>query len=455
VVSSLSLWIGGKEEKAYLTTKEKADSAYTQIVGVEKRDPSVIHWQEGNTVSVRVFPCNPDEDRKFKIGVSSPLRKVGEELIYENIYFDGPAGKHASETVQFTFSQRPEGLELPADWEEATDGVYQVDRSYEPYWELSCKAPPLSVNSFSFDNKSYVLKGYKDQYTNFAPSAIYLDLNSSWTQDEFSALWPKIRSLKVFAFEDKLVQLTEANKDAVFARLSNLNFSLFPVYKIAEADQALLISKSTSTSPNLTDLKDSEFAKRTASYLALNTNKNIRMFAIGDELSPYLKGLKELRVFNYHSGPLSSLLTLIAGRKFIQQQENDATVCVESADFMIVESDGQVKGNAPDHLLRLYAYNNIMKKVAANYFQNDFVQADVIAEAEKANIVTPVSSLIVLETQKDYERFDIDESKNSLKNASMKSSGAVPEPHEWLMILLAGAIMIYLMRKPASTNASS
>ena len=35
VVTPLSLWINGKEEKAYLTTKAKADSAYKTIVGFE------------------------------------------------------------------------------------------------------------------------------------------------------------------------------------------------------------------------------------------------------------------------------------------------------------------------------------------------------------------------------------------------------------------------------------
>lgn len=451
VVSSLSLWIEGKEEKAYLTTKSKADSAYKQIVGVENRDPSVIHWQEGNTVSLRVFPCTDKEDRKFKIGVSSPLRKSGERLFYENIYFDGPNAEKAFETLQFTFSKRPEELKLPSDWEETSDGVYQVDRKYQPYWELSCKAPQLSGNTFSFDNHSYHLTNYAASYAPFVAESIYLDLNSSWSEKEFDSLWARIKTMQVFVFEDKLVQLTEANKDAVFERMNKLNFSLFPVYKITRPEDALIISKSTGASPNFSDLKDSEFAKRTVAYLS--TQRNIRLYSIESPLSPYLKALKELRVFNYQSGSISSLLALLDGKKFIQQQENAATVHLDNAGVLVVESAAEGKGDAPDHLLRLFAYNNIMKKVAANYFQNDFIHPDVLAEAEKANIVTPVSSLIVLETQKDYERFNIEESKNSLKNASMKSSGAVPEPHEWLMIILTAAIVIYLIRKPAITNS--
>jgi XrtN system VIT domain protein len=451
VVSSLSLWIEGKEEKAYLTTKAKADSAYKQIVGVENRDPSVIHWQEGNTVSVRVFPCTAEEDRKFKIGVTSPLRKTNGELVYDNIYFDGPTGKEASETVQFTFSQKPEGLTLPNDWTEISEGIYQVNRSYEPYWEARCKAPQLSKNSFSFDNKTYQLKDYAVKYTNFDAESIYLDLNSSWSEEEFSILWNKIKAKKIFAFEDKMVQLNEANKDAVFARMNKLNFSLFSIYKIQQPQDALIISKSTETSPNFSDLKDSEFAERTLQYLS--ANKNIRFYTIENELSPYLKALKEMRVFNYHSGSISSLLSLINDKKFIEQPEDTATVHVNNSDLLIVESASSGKGTAPDHLLRLFAYNNIMKKVASNCFLNDFIQPDVLAEAEKANIVTPVSSLIVLETQKDYERFNIEQSKNSLKNASMKSSGAVPEPHEWMMIIFTAGIVIYLIRKPTKTSS--
>jgi XrtN system VIT domain protein len=88
-----------------------------------------------------------------------------------------------------------------------------------------------------------------------------------------------------------------------------------------------------------------------------------------------------------------------------------------------------------------------MRKVNTSYLADDFITADVIAEAEKAYVVSPVSSLIVLETQKDYDRFDIKESKDSLKNASHNSSGAVPEPHEWMLIILTMLVVSYFMCK--------
>ncbi|RYZ33541.1 MAG: XrtN system VIT domain-containing protein, partial [Sphingobacteriales bacterium] len=99
VVSSLSLWINGVESKGILTTKGKADSAYKSIVGIERRDPSVVHWQEGNKVSVRVFPVPQSGNRIFKIGITAPMVVHDDQLEYRNISFDGPWTNDAKELV--------------------------------------------------------------------------------------------------------------------------------------------------------------------------------------------------------------------------------------------------------------------------------------------------------------------------------------------------------------------
>ncbi|MCF0073525.1 hypothetical protein LZD49_23805 [Dyadobacter sp. CY261] len=72
----------------------------------------------------------------------------------------------------------------------------------------------------------------------------------------------------------------------------------------------------------------------------------------------------------------------------------------------------------------------------------------LVGEAEAAHIVTPVSSMVVLESQRDYDRFDIRKSKNSLDNATLKRFGAVPEPHEWILIgLFVLIISIFTIRR--------
>ena len=99
-------------------------------------------------------------------------------------------------------------------------------------------------------------------------------------------------------------------------------------------------------------------------------------------------------------------------------------------------------------MLRLFAYNHLLQQIGPRYFCKDFLEEELIAEASEANIVSPVSSLIVLERQSDYERFDIQKSKDSLGNASMNGSGSVPEPEEWALIILAILIISAITLKP-------
>lgn len=450
VVSSLSLWINGHEEKSRLTTKAKADSAYHEIVGVEQRDPSVVHWQEGNTVSVRVFPCTTKENRKFKIGITSPLSKQGDRLVYENAFFDGPDANSALETMQITSSGNAPDLQVPAIFKQITPGVYRADRTYEPDWNISCKTPALAAAAFSFAGTTYQVKNYDEKYEPFTPGKIYLDLNKSWTKAEFDEVWSKLSNKPVYVFADKKILLSKDNREEIFELMTQQNFSMFPVYEIAEPEKALIISKSTTNAPNLNDLDESEFAKELTDYLKVP--RQIRFYNIGYELSPYLKALKELRVLNYTSGSTTELGAILNRNQFVQYRENDQTVVIENARLMIEKTIGSPTQNAPDHLLRLFAYNDIMKKVGPDFFKKDYIRPDIIAEAEQAYIVSPVSSAIVLETQRDYERFGIDENKDGLKNASMKSSGAVPEPHEWVLLLMALSVAGYLFYYKKNAN---
>jgi XrtN system VIT domain protein len=445
VVSSLSLWIDGKEQKSRLTTKAKADSAYHQIVGIEQHDPSVIHWQEGNTVTARIFPCTPEEYRKFRVGITSPLHKQGDMLTYESSYFDGPSPEGATEAIEVSFSKNPEGLNMP-NFDEISNGVYTADRPYQPDEQITFKASPLASTAFAFAGKGYQLKDYQPQTTSFSPEAIYLDLNDSWTARELDELWPAIKTKKVFYYDGKLETLTEENRNNALNRMSKLNFSMFPVNEIKHPETSLLITKCAETSPNLHDLDESEFGKALTNYLP--AAKPLQLFNIGTNLTPYLKALKEMRVFTYNEGDMAMLQRRLAKNEFIRSQEDSTHVVLAQSGLVIEQTADTLKmGNAPDHLLRLFAYNDIMKKVGPHYFDKAYVQPDIIDEANQAFIASPVSSLIVLETQKDYERFGIDENKNSLQNASAKSSGAVPEPGEWLLILVVIAVINFLVYK--------
>ncbi|HEX3006459.1 MAG TPA: XrtN system VIT domain-containing protein, partial [Bacteroidales bacterium] len=442
VVTSLSLWINGKEENAILTSKNKADSAYRTVVGYEMRDPSLVRWQEGNTVSVRVFPCTPDEDRKFKIGITSPLSKTNNKLIYHNIWFDGPLSSQADESIKLLFMDNIAQPNLPSGFEKLKSNTCYYEGSYNPDWQFSFDCPTLKENNFSFDGKSYTISDYQKIYGALDATDIYLDINNSWTKDEFSQIVEMCQSKKVFVYADKLIKVNGKNREELFDELHNLNFSVFPFYTIAKPGQSLVITKGTTASPNLSDLKGSEFSGLLYNYLKGGTS--IKLFNLGGELSPYIKTLKELRAFKFDSGNTEYLSKLIKENKFIQSQETKGSIVIDEAAIQISENEGEAPSNAPDHLMRLFAYNHVMYSTGIQYLNSDFYDKTIVDEAYKAYVVSPSTSLVVLETKKDYERFGIQDQGSSLKNASMKSSGAVPEPHEWVLILLLAGFIVFL-----------
>ncbi len=448
VATSLSLWIDGKEEKSRLTTKSKADSAYATIVGVEIRDPAILHWQEGNTITVYVFPCTVDEERMFKIGITTPLKYEDGKLVLQNIYFEGPDASNTLETSVVEFKSTSGFTpEMPSYFEAISPHKFQYTGAYHSYWEAQCTAPPLSDLPFSFNGHSYHVEEGKDQTQKTALHTVYLDLNKSWTQNEFDAVWNTVKDQQVWVFYDQLHRLTESNKDQFFESLHKLNFSLFPFHEVKDAEHSLVISKSTAGSPILKDLTDSEFIGDLKTYLGQRDTR-IKLFSLSNELTPYLKTLKEFQVFHYTHGTPAKLHDLWQQEVFINDTQKQNTVKLTVSNTQIIRETTSSKSEAPDHLLRLFAYTKIMQDCGRNYFTSEpYVENDLIAIANEAYIVSPISSLIVLETKADYERFGIDENGNSLKNASTQSAGAVPEPHEWALIILLSCTLLFLYHR--------
>ncbi len=447
VVTSAALWVNGEERPAYLTTKAKADSAYKTIVGVEVRDPLLIHWQEGNRVTARIFPCTPTEDSQFKIGVTTPLKKQGDRLVYENIDFEGPYWKGAKESINVVTEGPLENISTPYSFK--GDGLnYTYFGRYKSDWYLEFDEVPLAQDYFSFNGKSYQLSPIENKDLPFEAGKVYLNIDRSWDKKTFNALWEAIKDKEVFVFSNnRLASVTESNRKALFRQLRRQRFHLFPFHKIDASDQVLVITKGEKLTPTLSDIKESAF-NQTLSTFFKEKDYPVKVYNMGDGLSPYLKTLKEFRSIQLVNGSLDNLLSHLRSGTFPSHEESDARILNQYAGFQMSETIGTPDNSstAPDHLMRLFIYNKILRKVGKNHFYQKALEEEWIAAAQEAHVLTPVSSLIVLETQKDYDRFDIKKSKNSLQNASIKNSGAVPEPHEWLLIILAifATIILYL-----------
>ncbi|MDX2249216.1 MAG: XrtN system VIT domain-containing protein [Bacteroidia bacterium] len=453
VVSSLSLWINGKEQPSRLTTRSKADSAYQQIVGQERRDPALVHWQEGNRISVTVFPCTPAEDRIFKIGFTAPLSIRGNTLDLKNVYFDGPSTAHTREEIT---------LHIPEDYtsqpalfrgfKEKEKGVFVYKGQYQPDWELRFPAPALSENGFSFNGKSFRMQPLLIRQKTFTPQEIVLDINRYWTPNDLEMTRKLTERFAVYVFTPELTKLTKENFEVVTEELRKNQFTLLPLHKISNTENTLVISRSGNRSPLLNDLKDSPFSNDMSVWLT-GFSGGVKWFHLGTEISPYVRTLKELRVLDFASGSPEKLEDWLGEGVFLSEEETSGQVNIHSAGVSISMDSVAQYSSAPDHLMRLYAYNDLLRSIGRLYFDKEHLEDQWIRQAEEAYIVSPVSSLTVLETQQDYERFDIKENKETLGNASINNDGSVPEPHEWLLIFLTAVVIaVLLLKKKSSVN---
>lgn len=438
VVTSLSLWVNGIEEKAILTSKQKATEAYTTIVGREMRDPSVVHWQEGNTVSVRVFPCTTKEERRFKIGITSPLAVISNRLIFKNVTFRGPNASSAIHASRVRIIGNAQNIKLPNNYKKNLKGEYASEGEYDPGLQIAMDVLPIKANQFSFDGFTYSLSNLEPLRSNTKFTHIYLDLNNSWSGDDVKSMRTLIKDYNVYAhIENAFVLMSTENWEEITNELRQTNFSLFPFHQINDTESSLVITKGKELSPFLRDFKTSAFAEKIGNFFA--SGKKVYVFNLEGGASSYIKSLKELRAFNFAQGNTDMVLNLLKDKTFPMVLESHERIELHESNMVLEKKatiNGNAKSNAPDHLARLFAYNNIMRQVGANFFKDDFINEKLVDEAATAYVVSPVSSLIVLETQQDYDRFGIEDKENSLLNASKDSSGAVPEPHEWALIIV-------------------
>jgi len=247
----------------------------------------------------------------------------------------------------------------------------------------------------------------------------------------------------------QFTDLPKNNFQAYIAPLQRHRFSLFPFHRLPDPAGALVVTKSAETSPMLTDLAGSAFRQKLAERLADPSFPKIRLYDFGGRLSPYLASLRASRAFRYEKGSQEQLRELLNKGIFADDPETPDRVVIHEAKAAIArQADSAAAGTGPDHLMRLFAYNHILQQTGKGLITGSPGQEELVAAAKEAYVVSPISSLVVLETKKDYERFDIKDSGNSLLNAALNDSGSVPEPHEWALIIIAIlSFYLYLNRR--------
>jgi XrtN system VIT domain protein len=409
-----------------------------------------MHWQEGNKITVTVFPCTPEEVRRFKIGLTIPLRSDNEQLVLSNIAFEGPEAMEAEESTRIEIHHIDAAfIEKPPGFKKKSPQVLIKEGGYNNIWEIVIDKPVVNSNAFPFNGRLYKMHPMSKTMKAYNPDNIFLDINNSWTKGEIDKVLKTCKNKNIYVYQEKIIQLTDKNKKSIIKDLRRYRFSIIPMNEIPAKAQTLFITKGIANAPNLKDLKGSKYEKSFQNYL--DAIINLKVYNIGNEVAPYLASLKGFKVIEMHKGNIKNLVELLESKTIPKIDLPIGHIPIHESQVTITLTSPQEVGNnnGPDHLMRLHHYNKIMNQIGPEYFKSsDYPETGELVElAKDAHVLSPVSSMIVLETIKDYERFDIEKSKNSLGNAAMQDSGSIPEPHEWLLIILALGAVIFLKLK--------
>ncbi|MFB9079126.1 XrtN system VIT domain-containing protein [Flavobacterium procerum] len=311
-------------------------------------------------------------------------------------------------------------------------------------WEAELDANPKKANSvFTWKNKSYETKPLIKEKIVFKPSEIILDLTSNWKSSEIEKILNIKNKKYTVVLNGKKQEINPANYSAIFQSFKDLNYSLLPMFDFKE--NTLIITKCGAFSPNFEELEDSNYLKKIKTEVK---SKNIRAINISENTNQFWQTVKEQRYVSYFQTDIDQCVSLIETSRFIKFKTDINSINLETAGISIHESPEikNIEQKGSNHLYRMFCFGKVLNDQVE--IQNDtLAQNQYVELAKDANIVTPISSLIVLETDRDYEENGIEKNINTLGNASINNDGSVPEPHEWAMIIAAALLLLFYYRK--------
>ncbi|HMZ58841.1 MAG TPA: XrtN system VIT domain-containing protein, partial [Leptospiraceae bacterium] len=282
IITSLSLWINGKEEEGRLAFKSQAKKAYETIVGVERRDPSLAEWLEDGRWRLRVFPVEPGNFREVKIGIISPLIEEGSGLRYSPPELAGPpyTAKSWNRKVRFSGGGKPEFLDGKASYTEKENGIYESSSLSLPNQGFTVRKTENPSGKFRFAGFEYTVSGYeKTEYKSDIESIILYPVDSS-EKESFLSLIENLSLLqkdgkKVYLYGSRMLPIADLDEGRKL--LNEIQYRKFPAFPFNEIDSSfgntLIISGKGRYSVPYTELKNSEYYRLTEEFFQTGKNR--------------------------------------------------------------------------------------------------------------------------------------------------------------------------------------
>jgi len=452
-ISRLTLWIDGEEREAAFAGRAKANRAYQDVAIVRRRDPALVTTQGEDKVLLRCFPVPAGGEMKVRIGITAPLAFSEEGADLAQLELPYLLARNFQEGAeQGLWIESPRALNDP-------DGALRVDDAQEGQITLRGGLDVDDPHSIECHQQATGASCWVQDY---------VDEESFVVQEVVhEAVTPPTRVVVVVDCSASMRGRRDTLEQILRAFDGSLQLAVF----ITEEGPAPV---SLERDAALEALDDHEFvgginnvpALEAAWDLAYETPGSVVLWLRGAQ-APQLGGIDGFlqRYERGVDGPPILGLPLVRGEhrtaaQMSQELEIDYRGLspedpVEFASHMHEPRDRQVRrfrtvSAAPadarecsSQLVRLWAHDQVLSR---GLQASEAMQA----LASTYRLVTPLSGAVVLETERQYKRNDLD------PTASPRSVPSIPEPGEWALIFLAlGLLWWFGMRsKPAARHVA-
>lgn len=443
VVSRLTLWVNGEPQEAAFSSTAKVAEAYKSIAVVRRQDPVLVRWVASDRILVQCFPVPVGGDMKIRVGITAPLDKA------QRLYVP----RIIEQNFQ-TLERVQTALWVQGDVPLTMDGISGKGESGK-WRELHGKLPTKSMSEGHHYVQSLGKPNHAPVWTHdpFAPqdqqtlirtivpspggaidseTIVMVVDGSEGNQAWQDSLLQGVRALEeqghsvhlVVAGNDEVKSGIEALESCKFIGGQDNLSALVLAAEIAQAEQADYVIWCHGIQPVVIGEVDSllQFIER-----GLRQPKFITADLAGganrllEELSKELAVSDQIR-------PSSPALLADALCSLFEPETH--TVSWQLLPASAPAPSGQ---KVWDQLARWHTWSKLQKT------NPDPMLCDKMA---KYQLVTPVSGAVVLESQEQYQEFDL----SQVDPDTVPEIPNTPEPSSLLLILL-GATATLMQRR--------
>ena len=458
VVTRLTLWIAGEEREAAFGSRGVVRQAYERVVQA-RRDPVLVTTSGPDRVMLQCFPVPPRGTMKTKVGITTALHLASLErgalslphFVERNFAVrDNPLHAVWAESTHPLRVPGPDvRLEPAPGGRYAARGTLRDDQLAGLQGRLEAERPP-QTDAWVADTvpgETAVVSQTLVPAPAAPPSRLVLVIDGSRSLDGLAS--PIAASLDAIPDETPVLAIVAGDE----LRLSHDTPQPAKAAR-TEIERLLRTSRwlgGADNVPALVRAWDIAAAEEGAAIVWIHGPQPIvlehpealrqrwerrpagpRLYSLAakpgaDRLLESLDGIAAARSVACHlpiDETLRSLFTTWSSPLEARRKRHNGRT-----------AQGALEHRASAQLLRLWAHDEVL----ASLDGSPAGRKAATARAVRYRLVTPVSGAVVLETQQQYQEAGLDPD-----NPSQVSS--VPEPEMWLLLAIAGAIVIWTMR---------